>query len=360
MVGRTLPAESGFLPWSRAMEQALYGPGGFYRSGGGPAAHFRTSVHASPLFAAAVLQLLREVDDALGRPEAVTLADVGAGRGELLEAVCAHLAESPLVDDTLPRRLRPVAVEVARRPDDLTSAIEWRNELPNGLTGLIIANEWLDNVPCDIAQATSDGWRIIEVAADGAERLGPEPDSEQLAWLSTWWPIPEAADALPDARGDDGAEAPPFRAEIGLARDAAWRRAVGSLERGVAIAIDYAHDRGSRPPFGSLTGYAHGRQVAPVPDGTCDITAHVALDSCAAAARVDWTVISTQRAVFHSLGITGGRPDLSLASTDPRSYLRALSRASAVSELTDPQGLGGFGWLAQGVAVPTPPPLTRF
>jgi SAM-dependent MidA family methyltransferase len=351
MVGRMQPDTTDFLPWSLAMERALYGPEGFYRAGLGPAAHFRTSVHASPLFATAVLRLLREADEALGEPEQIALVDVGAGRGELLQAVRAQLAEDPLS-----RRLHLVAVEVAARPDDLTSDIEWRSDLPAEVTGLIIANEWLDNVPCDVAEATREGWRIVEVAADGAERLGAQPSSDQQAWLSAWWPISETSPiATHDASSDQ-----PLRAEIGASRDTAWQRAVAALEKGIAVAVDYAHDRASRPPSGTLTGYAHGRQTAPIPDGSCDITAHVALDSCAAAAsRADWTLLSTQRAVFHSLGMTGGRPDLALASSDPRGYLRALSQASAAAELTDPHGLGGFGWLVQGVAVPMPAALAR-
>lgn len=48
--------------WREAAETALYGDGGFYRSPvrspDGPAGHFRTSVHASPLFARAVAGLL--------------------------------------------------------------------------------------------------------------------------------------------------------------------------------------------------------------------------------------------------------------------------------------------------------------
>ena len=348
MVGRTQGhrqvAETGFLPWSLAMERALYGPGGFYRVGQGPAAHFRTSVHASPLFATAVVRLLHEVDEALGRPDPITLVDVAAGRAELLDTVRAQL------DESLAQRLRLVAVEVAPKPDNLTSGIEWRNDLPAGVTGLLIANEWLDNVPCDVAEVTPHGWRLVEVAADGTERLGPEPNPDQQAWLSTWWPNPASFDEPSDQ---------PLRAEIGLSRDTAWHRAVAALDRGVAIAVDYAHNRTSRPSFGTLTGYAHGRQTAPIPDGSCDITAHVALDSCAAATPADWTALATQREVFHSLGMTGGRPDLALASTDPRGYLRALSQASAAAELTDPLGLGGFGWLAQGVAISMPPALAR-
>jgi SAM-dependent MidA family methyltransferase len=348
-------SEPSFLPWSEAMERALYGPDGFYRARGGPAAHFRTSVHASPLFAAAIARLLRETDEALGHPPEITLIDVGAGRGELLEAVHTQLQDDlaePLPArsaDPLFKRLRLTAIDLAARPDNLTSDIEWRNELPDpgSVTGLLVANEWLDNVPCDVVQATLTGWHAIEVAMDGTERVGPPPSAEQQAWLSTWWPID--ASSAPDG--------PPARAEIGLSRDAAWRQAVAVLTRGIAVAIDYAHVRTSRPLFGTLTGYAHGRQTVPIPDGSCDITAHVALDACAAAANAEWTIQSDQRTVLHSLGITGARPDLSLASSDPRGYLRALSRASAAAELTDAASLGGFGWLVHGVAVPVPPSL---
>lgn len=423
------------------MERALYGPHGFYRTRGGPAAHFRTSVHASPLFATAIVRLLREIDDALGHPGEIALVDVGAGRGELLESVRTQLADErdssdpltsepltadaltsellasnrpsgdpfasnpsagepltgnlpashlptdhpfasgppvsnpptddphageplasdppaseprardPLVRDSLADRLRLIAVELANRPDNLITEIEWRNELPEAgtVTGLLVANEWLDNVPCDVVQATHGSWHSVEVAADGTERLGAAPSREQQAWLSTWWPT----DGPSDPAG------PPQRAEVGSTRDAAWQKAVAALAHGVAIAIDYAHTRTSRPHFGTITGYAQGRQTVPVPDGSCDITAHVALDACAAATRAEWTVQSDQRTVFHSLGITGARPALSLASSDPRGYLRALAQASAAAELTDADGLGGFGWLVQGISVPMPPSLAQ-
>ena len=41
--------------WRAATQDALYGQEGFYARGERPAAHFRTSVHASPRYAGAVL-----------------------------------------------------------------------------------------------------------------------------------------------------------------------------------------------------------------------------------------------------------------------------------------------------------------
>ncbi|TGA91604.1 hypothetical protein E4099_28155, partial [Streptomyces palmae] len=82
---------SGWIGWRTATEQALYGPGGFFRRPEGPAGHFRTSVHASARYAEAVAELLRRVDTALGRPAELALVDIGAGRGELLTGVLAAL-----------------------------------------------------------------------------------------------------------------------------------------------------------------------------------------------------------------------------------------------------------------------------
>ncbi|HET6481373.1 MAG TPA: hypothetical protein VFG35_15255, partial [Actinoplanes sp.] len=107
--------------WRAAMENGLYGPGGFFVSdSSGPADHFRTSVHASPLFAGALARLIERVDAALGRPEVLDVVDVGSGRGELLTAL------RPL----LPERARLTGVELAARPAGLAAEIAWRPEVP--------------------------------------------------------------------------------------------------------------------------------------------------------------------------------------------------------------------------------------
>ncbi|MFI9079032.1 SAM-dependent methyltransferase [Streptomyces sioyaensis] len=321
--------------WREATQRALYGPDeGFYtRPGGpGPAGHFRTSVHASPLYAGAVAALLCRVDAALGHPGELALVDVGAGRGELLTGVLAA------VPGEVAARLRPYAVERAGRPEGLDARIDWRRELPapGSVTGLLFANEWLDNVPVDVVETDVDGVpRRVLVRADGTERLGEPVDGADAEWLRRWW--------APAAGGS--ASSPGLRAEIGRPRDEAWAQAVSTLRAGLAVAADYAHERGDRPPFGTLTGFRDGREVPPVPDASCDLTAHVALDACAGPSAVRLT----QRAALHALGVDGRRPPLALAATDPSGYVRALSAAGAAAELTDPAGLGGFGWLLEPV-----------
>jgi SAM-dependent MidA family methyltransferase len=318
--------------WRATTERALYGEGGFYRRTA-PARHFRTSVHASPRFAAAWATLLERVDAALGRPAALDVVDVGAGRAELLLALRAT------VPAELGARVRWTAVELADRPGELPADVAWAAAPPTRITGLVIANEWLDNVPVEVVELDADGPRLVLVdATTGAEELGPEPDPADREWLDRWWPLREPGD----------------RAEIGRPRDEAWAGVVRRLDAGLAVAVDYAHSRADRPRAGTLAGYRDGRAVPPVPDGSCDVTAHVALDACAAAAQragatAGWLI--TQRDALRALGLSGARPEHALARTDPARYLRELAHAGEEGELLDPYGLGGFGWLAHGVGL---------
>lgn len=320
-----------WLSWRLAMERALYGDTGFYRREGAAAGGFRTSVHASERFAAALATLVCEVDAALGRPARLDVVDVGAGDGRLLVQLQAAVPSGTR------RRLRLVAVERGPRPGGLPADLRWATEPPDDITGLVVANEWLDNVPVDVVELAGDGPRLVLVDTEtGEQRLGGVPAPEDRRWLDRWWPLAEPGD----------------RAEVGLPRDEQWQGLAGSLRGGLAVAIDYGHTRAGRPACGTLTGYRSGRQVRPVPDGSCDITAHVALDSCAARTGSE---ITTQRQALRALGIEGRRPRHD--GTDPRTYLRQLRTAAEEGELIDPSGLGGFGWLVHAQGMPVPGPL---
>ena len=292
------------VPWRRAWESALYGDGGFFRSSR-PAEHFRTSAHVA-VFAEAIAEVVRRCD-------AATVVDLGAGGGELLAAL------RPLVDD-----VELIGVEVADRPLGLPDSIRWSAHLPDHIDGLLIANEWLDNIPCDVVEV--DGVGIVrEICVDpatGIESLGRPYSS---AWLDRWWPLRE----------------PGERAEVGSSRDDVWADAVARVN-GMAIAIDYGHLREDRPPFGTLRSYAQGREIDVVPDGSRDVTAHVAVDSVAAAVGAQ---LVRQRTALSQLGLDGGRPPIELAHTDPAAYVRALAAAGEVGELIATGGLGDFWWI---------------
>jgi SAM-dependent MidA family methyltransferase len=310
------------------MSRALYGPDGFFtRPGPGPAGHFRTSAHASPLFAGAICQLLVSLDEALGRPEPLDVVDVGAGRAELLRVLAAA------APDGLRARLRLTAVELAARPADLPGDIAWLAHPPARSCGLLLATEWLDNVPLNVAGGEPP--RYLHVSG----RPGPAVSPQDEQWLRTWWPP---------------AELPGARAEIGLGRDRAWSAAVSTLTRGLALAVDYGHLRSNRPVFGSLAGYRSGQRVPAVPDGSCDVSAYVAIDSVAAAGAATAglaPVLTRQREALRALGVDARRPPVELARSSPLRYVQELARATAAAELTDPDGLGGHWWLLQPVGM---------
>ncbi|MEG3636748.1 SAM-dependent methyltransferase, partial [Micromonospora palythoicola] len=234
------------MRWREAMRRALYGPEGFFVSGAGPAAHFRTSVHASPVFTTALLRLIHHLDAALGFPDRFDVVDVGAGRGELLSAlvtvgVAGESARSgpavgvageparsgrsgliparagspatltttaaagitpgdissgsvdppPSASVPLARRVRFTAVELAPRPDHLPDQIAWTNEIPTTVTGLLLATEWLDNIPLDLATQVNDRWHYLLVdPTSGEETTGEQINPADLDWLTTWWPTP--------------------------------------------------------------------------------------------------------------------------------------------------------------------------
>jgi SAM-dependent MidA family methyltransferase len=301
------------------MEEALYGPAGFYRTAA-PVEHFRTSVHVSSAFARA----LQKLADLAGLR---TVVDLGAGRGELLEALAA-----------LDPELKLVAVEIRERPPHLSDRIEWVAEVPYGTTGLVVANEWLDNVPLDL----TEGAHLVEVDEKGRERTGPRATDKDRAWLDKWWPG-EAA-------------------EVGWPRDEAWAEVIERTARGIAVAIDYGHRSDSRPQRPTLAAYRDGRMVAPIPDGSCDLTAWVAMDSVAAAGRAAGAhqeITTTQQTALKALGLSGTRPALALATSDPAGYLSALAQAGDVSVLLDPNGLGGFSWLIQAKGMDLPAEVVR-
>jgi len=296
-----------YVPWKEAWSEALYGPDGFFVTDR-PAQHFRTAVTASDAFAEAIARLARA--EGLS-----TVVDLGAGGGELL-------ARLSVIDSGLTL----VGVDVAPRPTSLPADIEWHRDVPAEFDGLLLAHEWLDNVPCDVVELDDDGvTRLVLVDPEtGDERLGDPIDS---GWLDAWWPLTE----------------PGERAEIGEPRDEAWAEAVEAVN-GLSVAIDYGHLADARPPYGSLASYREGQEVDIRPDGTRDVTAHVAVD--AVADGVGGT-LERQRDALARLGVDGTRPPLELADSDPPRYLADLAHASDAAELRARGGWGDFWWIVR-------------
>lgn len=309
------------LTWRSAWQSASHR----FWSETSPAEHFSTS--AGELLADRIAGILGEVNARLDSPDDFTVIDIGAADGSLLAMVRERCSE-------LRDRARWIAVDVR---DTFVPGIEgvvatMPGDLPAvPIRGVVMAHEWLDEIPLDIVERDARGIdRLVLVDESGHESLGPAiADDEACAewtvdavavrdWLSRWWPLSEAGD----------------RAEIGLPRDAAWSWLTSLVSSGLALAVDYGHEREQRMDLlgrGTLTGYRGGRVVAPVPDGSVGLTAHVAIDSCCAA--VKGTTVSRQRDVLAASTLASGA-----TASD-------IERYFATRRLRQPAGLGGFTWL---------------
>lgn len=316
------------LRWETAWQQALYGPSGFYHRPEGPVGHFRTAAHAAaPDLVPALHQLAAEHN-------CTAMVDVGAGRGELLTALAAGPGQCGTA-------LNLWGVDVVPRPPSLTPVVGWSTGLAavpdRVLAGaLVIAWELLDVVPCPILERDAEGVlrEVLVDPATGREALGDPASQSDLDWCERWWPLGSPTSPADgeitrdDDTRDDDIPAEGERVEVGHSRDRFWadlfaRSAAAGAK--ALLAVDYAHFRADRPALGSLTGFRSGRALPPRPDGSMDLTAHVAIDAVAAA------------------GIAAGA--LSAELTSQHEALRRLGVRNR--ELLDPGGLGGFNWLVQ-------------
>lgn len=284
--------------WRQAWEEALAGPTNFYASNA-PARHFTTDVMQGAI-APIVLPRLREL--LVSRDGPVSVLDAGAGGGELLTGLLG------LLSDAEQSRVRLLGLDLRDRPVGLDERISWetadiRQAEVAPFDGIIVAHELLDDIPCDWVEADADGRpRIVLISSDGSTKLGPGIDDVRgcrrvgvdapslRSWLERWWPSGRAF----------------TRCEPGIPRDALWARLTSRINSGYAFAFDYGHLLPSRLlgdwDGGTIVGYRSGHVVTPALDGTCNVTAHVAIDAVAAAAvTARQTSIVQRHGDFHQL-----------------------------------------------------------
>lgn len=307
--------------WSRAWRDAARG----FWAREEPHHHFTTS--ATPALADRIASIVHEVDARLGHPDTLTVIDIGCGDGSLLALVrerCTDVGSRArwIGVDLRPARMEGIDAVVAEVPCPL---------LLGAIHGVVMAHEWLDEMPCDVVTRDEAGVdRLVLVDQRGIEMHGPALDdadgcaalgvdaARTRSWLEQWWPL----------------RAPGDRAEVGTLRDQAWAWMAGLLSSGTALATDYGHvrsDRIARDREGTLTAYRMGRLVRPVPDGTANLTAHVAVDACADA--VPGTTVTVQR------------QEIAPASLGPQPSMSEVDGYFATLRLRDPARLGSVHWL---------------
>jgi SAM-dependent MidA family methyltransferase len=348
----------GSISFEELVDRALYDEeGGFYGAGAGAGrrGHFLTSPEVGPLFGAVVARALDAWWDELGRPDPFVVVESAAGRGVLAAAVlaaapaCAPALRYVCVERSPALRVRqaerlPLAPAAEVVPGARAAGDPGRGPLVASLaalpapavTGVVLANELLDNLPFALLERTADGWAEVRVAED-ADRLVEHRVPAPASWAH------HATRLAPDA---------PVGGRIPLQRAAgAWlRAALGTLERGRVVVVDYADatpSMAARPWQEWLRTYrAHQRGDGPLDHlGDQDVTCEVATDQLALVAppsadrdQAGWLadhgieeLVAAARATWHERAHLG---DLIA--------LRARSRIGEAEALTDPTGLGAF------------------
>jgi SAM-dependent MidA family methyltransferase len=340
--------EEGPLPFAAVMEEALYGPGGYYarpRLPIGADGDFVTGSSLSTFFGRATARVVRRLgraDELGGRADYL---EVGYGNAEHLSAVAERLAGAAeggrlLAWDRVPRAVPPGVT----RLDGLE---ELR---PGAVAGLVFSYELFDALPVHRLVGREDG-TPGELLVDWRDDVGfhyveAEVSSPRLFELLGGHRLAagQVADVAPDWR--------PL-----------YRRLVAALGRGLIVTCDYGYERvklfdARVRRHGTLACYSRHRvhRDAFRRLGEEDLTAHVdwtALREEGEAAGLE-TVALTRQArwllaagMFEDLGADEPRPSLEartlLDGDGMGEEIRVLvqARGVRVEEVLDLELLGG-------------------
>ena len=329
LIGERVRAAKGWISFEQFMDLALYAPGlGYYSAGSiklGPGGDFVTAPEISDLFSRCVARQCAQALDNDGE-----ILELGAGTGRMAAVVLETLASA----GKLPVRyaILEVSADLAERqrerlgklPQEIRERVVWLDRLPERpISGVILANEVVDALPCRRFMVRESGVRELGVAMDGGIALierEDAPDSELASACAAL--IDELPEALPEG----------YTSEICL-RVAPWIAGVGAcLDRGLMLMFDYGLPRAHyyHPQRTAGTLRCHFKQRVHddpyINVGVQDITAWVDFTRVAEAAiasGLDVAGFCTQAGFLLATGVE----QLVAEATDPVQHARLAGEA---------------------------------
>ncbi|OHX18100.1 class I SAM-dependent methyltransferase [Chromobacterium sphagni] len=345
-IRQTIQAAGGWIPFSHYMEMALYAPGlGYYAAGShklGEAGDFVTAPELTPLFGRALARQLAEL-----LPQTAGMVyEFGAGTGQLAIdllrelAALGRLPQKYVIIDLSPDLIERQQHNIRAALPGYFDRVEWASQLPRELDGVVIGNEVLDAMPCEMVfrdEQRQLRQRGVAARGDGFSHEDRDFVDARLAGL--------AAELVPDI--------PRYETEISLANRAFIATLAGALKRGAILMIDYGHAAREyyhpERAMGTLLGhYRHHTVQDPfyLP-GLMDLTCHVDFSAVAQSgidAGLDLIGYASQAQFLLNCGIVG-----LLEQLDANDVMRYLPQAKAAQRLLTPQEMGetfkaiGFG-----------------
>ena len=343
-IASQIASQGGWIPFSRYMEMALYEPGmGYYSAGAhklGPGGDFTTAPELSPLFGAAICSTLIPVLEGLKAQNLPTqILEFGAGTGKLASSILTRLHD---LNFTLDRYdIVEISPDLAQRQQehisntilqlDSQTHCHWPSELPKDFKGVILANEVIDAIPCDVIIYQNGFWYWYGVAFENGK----------LLWKTG---LPVEQNLLPETLVS-GNFSEGYVTELHAPANAWMRQVAKHLHSGLFLTLDYGFPEGEyyHPQRLEGTLMAHHRHHA-IQDpfhlpGLCDLTTHVDWSQIARAAleeNADDVYLSNQAAYLLDAGIG----DIALEIGDPNNPETFLPISNALQKLLSEAEMG--------------------
>ncbi len=251
------------------MRAALYAPGlGYYAAGAtklGERGDFVTAPEMSSFFGAALADIFAPMN-------AKSTLELGAGSGKLARD---FLGASP---STGKYNILDISADLRERQQAILAChvVNWLDALPEKIAGLVLANEVLDAVPCEIVRFSNEHYEQARVcAANGIFEWSWQP-------LLTGPLLHAAKHRIPPIEG--------YTSEINLEAEALVATLAERLTDGVLCFIDYGFPRREYYVTDRSSGtlachYQHRVHFDPLMlVGLQDITSHVDFTAMAEAA----------------------------------------------------------------------------
>ncbi|OSI11374.1 class I SAM-dependent methyltransferase [Neisseria canis] len=302
IIREEIQSQNGWIPFSRFMQLALYAPRYGYYTGGahkiGAAGDFITAPTLTPLFGQT---LARQLNALLPQTEG-NLYEFGAGTGDLAALLlqsCADTLSHYYIIELSPELAERQKQHIAATAPEHADKVTHLSALPKQFNGIIIGNEVLDAMPCELIQYNNQHYQRLGVSlSDRHFTLTPQA-LEQPGLQAA------AAQYIPPQQG--------YTSELHPEQYAFVHTLGERLVRGAVILIDYGFDAAQyyhpQRSEGTLIGhYRHHSIHDPFFNiGLTDLTAHVNFTDIAQAgtdAGLDLIGYTTQAAFLLNLGIT--------------------------------------------------------
>ncbi|AWW48660.1 SAM-dependent methyltransferase [Polynucleobacter paneuropaeus] len=343
-ISAEISAKGGWIPFSRFMKMALYEPGmGYYSAGAhklGAGGDFTTAPELSPLFGAAIANTLLPVLEGLKSKGLVSkILEFGAGTGKLAEAILNRLHELGFSLDAY--EIIEISPDLASRQQlrlshlitdqGSSTACRWLDTLPQDYDGVIIANEVIDAIPCDVIIFENGFWYWRGVTFENTQfawKTGKPVDQNELPEILLSGNFPEG-----------------YTTELHPQAQAWMREVAQQLNTGLFLTLDYGfpeseYYHAQRQDGTLIAHYRH--HVIPDPfhlPGLCDLTTHVEwvqLARIALAEKVDDVFLSNQAAYLLDAGIG----ELALELANPKDAETFLPISNALQKLLSEAEMG--------------------